>query len=113
MLAFTVVKARAEAMQKACDLSASGLYFVHGIPLDELREKCKEILKQRKKVKPKFDTFIDVVIDSYPKGGVIGATVDCEKDLLALATNKVRHDLYMFVSFENHYHFGFVERQLK
>lgn len=97
-LAFTIVRARAEAMQKACDLSASGLYFVHGIPIEDLREKCKAILKQRKAVKPKFDTFIDVVIDSYPKGGVVGATVDCEKDLLALATNKVCQNFYTFMS---------------
>ena len=79
-------------MQRACDLSASGLYFVHGIQLEDLREKCKEILEKRKAEKPNFDTFIDVVIDSYPKGGVIGATVDCEKDLLALAANKVHHE---------------------
>ena len=92
-------------MQRACELSASGLYFVHGIPLEDLREKCQDILKKRKAEKPNFDTFIDVVIDSYPKGGVIGATVDCEKDLLALASNKVYTSQFLHVHVIEHTRF--------
>lgn len=76
-------------MQKASDLSASGLYFVHGLSRDDLQQKLKDILADKQGRKRNFQTYIDIAIDSYPKGHVVGATVDCENALLALATDKV------------------------
>ena len=80
-------------MQEASDATASGLFFVHGLKKEDLQEKLKEILKKNQHRKRNFETFIDIVIDSYPKGHVVGATVDCEDDILSLTEDKVSKKL--------------------
>ncbi|XP_065064510.1 malonyl-CoA-acyl carrier protein transacylase, mitochondrial-like [Rhopilema esculentum] len=87
--AFSITKARAEAMQRASELTASVLFFVHGLSKDDLQQKCDMIFEKNKGQKPKFNTFIGIAIDSYPKGHVVGATVDCAKDILELSTDKI------------------------
>eukprot|EP00794_Sanderia_malayensis_P018919 gene18919-20823_t len=84
-----IFRARAEAMQRASDLTASALYFVNGIPRDELNLICEEIMNERKNKKPNSYSFAGIAIDAYPKGCVVGATIDCEKQILGLATDKV------------------------
>ena len=95
--AFVLIKARAEAMQRASDLTASGLFFVHGLKKEDLQEKLKCILAKRQHRKRNFETFLDIVIDSYPKGHVVGATVDCNEDILALNNEKVSGNLSVLI----------------
>ncbi len=83
------MKSRAEAMQKASDLSASALYFIAGIPQEELSIKCTEIMDKIKTQRQNPKTFAGIAIDSYHKGCVVGATIDCEKDILGLASDMV------------------------
>ena len=77
-------------MQRASELTASVLFFVHGLTKDDLQQKCDIIFEKKKGQKRKFNTFIGIAIDSYPKGHVVGATVDCAKDILELSTEKVK-----------------------
>ena len=83
-------------MQQASDFTASGLFFVHGLTKEDLQQKLNDILAERKNRKKNFETYIDIVIDSYPKGFVVGATVDCDKDILALVTDKVSMESLMY-----------------
>lgn len=87
--AFIIVKSRAEAMQKASDISAAGLYFIHGIYIDELTKICHDIAEAKRAEKPSFASYAGIAIDSYPRGCVVGATIDCEKDILALAAKRI------------------------
>ena len=90
-------------MQRASDLTASGLFFVHGLKREDLENKLAEIRTEKQGRKRNFDTFIDIAIDSYPKGHVVGATVDCERALLDLSTEKV-HDFSCLIMIENEDH---------
>ena len=84
-------------MQRASDVTASGLFFVHGLKKEDLQEKLKEILKKDQNRKRNFEAFIDIVIDSYPKGHVVGATVDCDADILSLNKDKVSKKLCWYL----------------
>jgi len=88
--AFFLTKARAEAMQRACDITASGLFFVHGLKKEDLQERLTEIVNEKGNRKKNFETVLDIVIDSYPKGHVVGATVDCNDAILALNSEQVQ-----------------------